>query len=81
MNITNKKLGINTDKINQSTNKSELLFWRERLQIINSDLNKDDKHSINYNKYNLLLISAIEERLITISLWFRIKSLWKNLLK
>ena len=81
MNITNKKLGINTDKINQSTNKSELLFWRERLQIINSDLNKDDKQSINYNKYNLLLISAIEERLIAISLWFRIKSLWKNLLK
>lgn len=81
MNITNKKLGINTDKINQSTNKSELLFWRERLQIINSDLNRDDKQSINYNKYNLLLISAIEERLIAISLWFRIKSLWKNLLK
>ena len=81
MNKTNKKLGINTSKINRSTNKSELLFWRERLQIINSDLNKDDKHSINYNKYNLLLISAIEERLITISLWFRIKSLWKNLLK
>lgn len=81
MNITNKKLGINTDKINQSTNKSELLFWRERLQIINSDLNKDDRQNINYNKYNLLLISAIEERLIAISLWFRIKSLWKNLLK